>query len=108
MTNQPIPIKPTYDNIRYLQKHPDEFAELISDVLNGMNGMRDKKSFVEKMTFGTHRTLQQSFMNLIMAQIKSWAAQKQADNYDARNEATVTAAEIIVEACKDADGFPLI
>ena len=99
------PEQPTYGNVIYLRQHPAEFAEFIADVCNGL---KESREFIEKMTYGTHRTLQQAFMRLMVAQLREWAKVKKGGNFDLRNEQTVTIAEKIVDTFDEDMYFPLI
>jgi len=80
--------------------------EVASDLMQGINTMSlNPKDFVEVVT-GDHRCLQQSAFRLFVACIKEWATHEQ---YDGRNEATVTLSKRIVAMMGDElDQIPFV
>ena len=74
-----------------------EITEIIvSDMLNGF-GNEKMNDFVNAL-MKDHRTLQQSFMRLMIGIINAW---NKTEYYDERNEATIKLANKLSEAIKD-------
>jgi len=77
-------------------------VEAITKMVNSMSW--EPEEFIAYMS-REHRTLQASFMRLIVAWIEAQAKQK---HYDLRNEAAINLSKKIVERCKDDLYIPFI
>lgn len=75
-----------------------EMVEMLDEWVNANNYPEQIAAFALHMTTRVHRTLQQGCMRLFIACIEAWATQ---ENFDARNEATIKMAKLIVEATGD-------
>jgi len=84
----------------------EKMARELGHYVNALGG--DHADFVEQLTRGEHRTLQQSAMGLFLECIEAWADTPEG-RYDLRNEDTVRLARKIKAALTDGDmaGFPL-
>jgi hypothetical protein len=82
--------------------------ELVEKLANYVNIMgRDYAPFIERLIYGTHRTLQQSVFGLFLQCIKGFA--ELPERYtDPRNEATVEVCKKIMEAVEGRTRLPLI
>jgi hypothetical protein len=80
----------------------DVIKYLIEDV--GMIATRGSSFFLTEVKF-EHRTNQQAIAGVVFALIKQWANDFDNNNFDARNEATVTLSARIVDAL--GDDFPV-
>lgn len=78
--------------------------DFANECLDFVNGGYNKQEFTDTMLTG-HRTLQQSFMRLIMNWLKALSEQ---EYYDGRNEASVKLAKRIMDAVGDDYCLPYI
>jgi hypothetical protein len=79
---------------------PAEMAEMLDEFVNSHNYDEDRKAFVEKVVFSTHRTLQQGIMRYVVALIEKYATLTEGE-FDGRNEHTVKLAKKFVEGTGD-------
>ncbi len=93
-----------------MKKYAEGVANKLSNFVNTFNF--DAKSFVEHITYHTHRTLQQSIGKLVFMLIKEWAICYEKEIYDARNEGTCKACHDIIQKMKEEskywDNLPII
>jgi hypothetical protein len=75
--------------------------------LSNWGSMDDFKVFANSLT-QEHRTIQQGAFRLMSACIQAWAAMKDDEWYDMRNEATVTISKEIWEKHLKDNGIPYI
>ena len=75
-----------------------EVAEKVSDFVNSAFGS-ERVDFVETVV-SDHRTLQQDMFKMFLGCIQEWAVAHDNDRYDARNEYTVKASKVMMEALK--------
>ena len=73
-----------------------EMAEMLDEFCNA-SGQDKYADFVEQLTRGTHRTLQQKIMGLFVKAIEAWSEAP----HDLRNEGTVMLCKKIVAATGD-------
>lgn len=67
----------------------EEAAEYMERFVNVMSHKKEEEEFVQKMVYGTHRTLNQSFFGLMFKCIVEQAKCAETSRYDLRNEASV-------------------
>lgn len=79
---------------------PEEMAEMLDEFVNCHNSTADRETFVEKVVFGTHRTLQASIMRYFVALVEKYATLT-SGQFDGRNEAVVKLAKKFVEGSGD-------
>ena len=72
----------------------EEMAQVLADFVNNMS--YQKSQFSEQVIYRTHRTLQQSIMELFMNTIYEWSKLEEY-SYDLRNEFTVKLAKKIID-----------
>lgn len=85
------------------RKTGEEMAKEFSRFINGAD-RDDKAQFVEYITKRDHRTLQQQAFGVFIDAIFEWA---KAENFDLRNEYTVTTSKKVAELL-EYPGAPLI
>lgn len=91
-----------------LEAEKKEAVELVEKLASYVNVMGKKYDpFVERLIYGTHRTLQQSVFGLFLQCIKGWAELEERWT-DPRNEATVEVCKKIMEAVEGRTRLPLI
>jgi hypothetical protein len=79
---------------------PVEMAEMLDEFVNSHDYDPDRAAFVEKVVFGTHRTLQQGIMRYFVALVEKYASLKEGE-FDGRNEHTVKLARKLVDGTGD-------
>ena len=79
---------------------PDEMAEMLDEFVNCHNTTADRDAFVEKVVYGTHRTLQASIMRYFVALVEKYATLT-SGQFDGRNAAVVQLSKKIVEGTGD-------
>jgi len=98
----------SYDQVQELRNNPEEFARLVSDVLNVMGNGTFIKQFTDITCHRTHRTQQQVIMGVAISLIAQWAKDFKSGNYDARNEATCKLCNKIMEGHAEDMWLPFI
>jgi hypothetical protein len=78
-------------------------ASTLADFVNAFNF--DGEGFVNKVCYGTHRTLQQSIGKLVFMLIRKWADCYDKGIYDGRNEALCKSCKSIVETMDKEDEY---
>lgn len=101
-------MKVGYEQVKWLRERPQEFAQVVVEVLNVMGNRQFIKDFVEAICHRTHRTLQQVIMGVACSLIAQWAEDYKAENYDGRNEATCRLCHKIMESHAEDMWLPFI
>jgi hypothetical protein len=88
-----------------LDSRTEKLALDLENVANHCTGATDEIG--KYLANNTHRTIQQTFMRIIVSFIRESARNEGANRYDARNEATVKLCKEIVNHldAKDSDGL---
>ena len=82
---------------RELQAQTKEVYQSVSSLINCFDISTISKFFAEEVV-SDHRTLQQNFMNCIIATLKKWKEMYDKEWYDLRNEETVKMAKRMIDA----------
>jgi len=98
----------SYDQVQKLRENPEQFAKLISSVLNIMGNDEFVKETVDVICHRTHRTQQQVIMGMMIGMIYQWSEDFKNKNYDLRNEATCKLCNKIWEAFANDMWLPFI
>jgi len=85
------------------RKMAEEIADKLSNFVNSFT--HDKKAFVERIVYNTHRTLQQSICKLMFALIHKWSDCYLDGTFDGRNEATCKICNDIVKTMSEKDEY---
>lgn len=85
------------------KKRMENAADTLSDALNIM--CRDATPFVDRITYQTHRTLQQSVGGVMFQLINRWADMYEKGQYDLRNESLCKKCHKIRELMNKEDEF---
>lgn len=80
-------------------------SEALSTLISFVNKFGCPDKLFAQLLMREHRTLQQSTMRLFMTCIDEWSRQ---EDYDLRNEATITLSRKIMETFKDKNYLPFI
>jgi hypothetical protein len=80
-----------------------DIAEDLFSMLNIMGNREQEESFVKKVAWDYHRTIQQKAAGLFLQCFVEWAKQYDQDNFDLRNEATVKLAKKVVDLLEKDD-----
>ena len=91
----------TYEMVEGFRKHPDQLAELITDVVNSYSfGASDHDKFA-KTIMNSHRTLQQLIFGLLLRVFEKWQEAWEENNYDARNEFACRTSNVMMEGAQE-------
>ncbi len=86
-----------------MSKSDEAAANAISDAINYMGN--NPEAIADILANRTHRTLQQSFMRVVVAFIEAEAKNVDENRHDLRNEATVKLCDHIVRSSFTGEGF---
>ena len=84
-----------------------QIAELLEEFVNAHSRDSEADEFVAYITDNMHRTLQQSFMKVILNLLERWKVASLTGRFDLRNEATVKLAQKMLDATGDRYDRPL-
>jgi hypothetical protein len=82
-----------------------EAGEYMERFVNVMSHATEDKDFVEYIVHRTHRTLNQSFIGLMLKVLVEEASLHTTGRFDGRNEASVKTCKSIVERMDGADMY---